>query len=83
MTFHVGQQVVCVDAAWTSLVEKGSVYTVEGIKSDCLVLIGVAVGRPYSLRGMFKTRFRPVAKTDISIFTAMLNPAPHRENIDA
>jgi hypothetical protein len=33
--------------------------------------------------GYNRKRFRPAVSTDISIFTAMLNPAPRREAADA
>lgn len=93
MTFHVGQMVVCVDdrqdgrignEPWPVL---KNVYTI----SDFRVLddgLGVRVSElPTPLEDdrvypWFKAeRFRPVAKTDISIFTALLHPTPEREQV--
>jgi hypothetical protein len=86
--FHVGQKVVCVDASpWfgaphlAHTLTKGSVYTVKDYSpSDftepSLMLCEVA-WPPW----MFARRFRPVIerKTDISVFTQLLNPANHKE----
>lgn len=102
MTFHVGQQVVCVDeklgAASGILlpVTLRAVYTIRATHTITWLgceYIGLhfdeIVNVPHpSAFGVVEwyynsIQFRPVVKTDISIFTAMLNPTPHRENIDA
>jgi hypothetical protein len=77
MAFRVGQKVVCVDASagsdWTrKWLIQHKVYTVSFISKNRIDVIGVR--KPY---GFWPHRFRPVVerKTDISIFTAMLNPS--------
>jgi Cu2+-containing amine oxidase len=75
MTFHVGQKVVCVDATLPAnpwhrehpLVLK-RIYVVQHCFVECIDIDG-------SRRGWQNWRFRPVVekRTDISIFTAMLN----------
>lgn len=102
MTFHVGQQVVCVDDRLFNCEGKvrpvclRAVYTIRAVRTfhhGGTEYTGVHLDeivnepRPCVL-GVVEwyyspTMFRPVVKTDISIFTAMLNPTPHRENIDA
>jgi hypothetical protein len=74
--FHVGQEVECIDnsQAWANRIPsglvKGQIYTISAIL-PFPIEYGVKVsGRP----GRFShKRFRPLRKTDISIFTAMLN----------
>lgn len=94
MTFHVGQKVVCIrdiepyfDEA---MPEVGRVYTVRSIEG---FLLGVGIRlveiinppRDYSNArcecSFWIGAFRPVVekKTDISIFTALLNPSPAKE----
>lgn len=83
MTFHIGQKVVCVDArakcdcgCATRLVT-GQVYTVRAV----FVLFGnegIHVEETSPLKwtsGYASSRFRPVVekKTDISVFTEILN----------
>lgn len=83
MAFHVGQKVVCIDDSWTDLngrpdcrpedPRKGSVYEIASIAEGVwLYLQEIPNGVGYE-----SCSFRPVVerKTDISIFTKMLNPA--------
>lgn len=88
--FQIGQEVVCVDngAAEDGFVPPltlGAVYTIADFNSDKglnegpgVRLVGVRLpARPDYYAHYFRaSRFRPVRKTDISIFTAMLNKAP-------
>ena len=82
--FHIGQEVICVDAdglldKWLPLA-KGATYTIRGIWPDDIsgpehvylaeITNSISnIGREFAYEA---TRFRPVRKTDISIFTAML-----------
>lgn len=83
MTFHVGQKVVCVDDSPNRLgeecpVKRGPIYIVSDVgmawDGPYLNIEGVRLARQYF--GFAVERFRPIVekKTDISIFTAMLNP---------
>lgn len=84
MTFRVGMKVVCVDASVdylgqaTNLIE-GAVYEVRAkgthLGEDFIVVAGAPSWHP--TKGYRSSRFRPVVerKTDISVFTAMLNPS--------
>lgn len=86
--FRVGQKVVCVDVSYfgpnTSLLRKGDVYTIASVDAyeDAHGEYGVTLVEiipqpaPGWRDGFRASRFRPVVerKTDISIFTAMLNP---------
>jgi len=83
MAFRVGQEVVCVDAGdqveW--LVDRAT-YTIRSMSNDgqYLRLVGIF---PLGMDlGFFSRRFRPIVKTDISIFTAMLAPSP-KKRVDA
>jgi hypothetical protein len=80
----VGQKVVCVDASeWESMrtIKHNGIYTIASVtrhhNMDAVHLAEVpsVLGFPY-----YAYRFRPVVerKTDISIFTAMLNPSKRR-----
>jgi hypothetical protein len=86
MAFRVGQKVVCVNdepsrfTGFPTNVKKGGVYTItktflhpRGV--PCVLLKEIEVPRQHL--GYDASRFRPVGerKTDISIFTAMLNPS--------
>lgn len=76
MAFTVGMKVVCVDDSNTSLVRVGLVYTVREVWPEFLCLDGV---RGHGISdGMYSCRFRPLVsrKTNIDVFTAMLNPSP-------
>lgn len=82
--FYVGQKVVCVDGKPRNYphcaVRAGAVYTVSkimhSIYGDSLHVAEV----DGDYWGFYADRFRPVVerKTDISIFTAMLNPSKQR-----
>ena len=84
--FYVGQKVVCVDDEFVSQhISKGSVYTIYAIDPD-MGHVQLAEVEPHvDAQGyhwyFYAPRFRPVAerKTDISVFTAFLNPANHKE----
>jgi hypothetical protein len=82
MTFHVGQKVVCIKKnRWIGLDGIGNepgdpvfggIYTIASIDQSFLGLKECRSDSEY-----FMLHFRPVVapKTDISIFTRMLNPA--------
>lgn len=82
MSFHIGQEVICVDGDGINLIN-GQVYVVEGpgAYDGNIVLVGVCLDR--RLRGWSRRRFRPVRKTSIEIFTSMLTPTPTKENVEA
>jgi hypothetical protein len=96
--FHIGQQVVCIDADWSGKFDmgdcpnrpvKGEVYTIRGFRAPphpegVGVFLEEVVNAPFDY-GMFgdvrepcfrAARFRPVRKTDISIFHKLLAPTP-------
>lgn len=58
-----------------------AIYTISSISDDGLYLRLVEIpfegifGRP---AGFFSHRFRPIVKTDISVFQKMLAPAPRQ-----
>lgn len=91
--FHVGQQVVCVDdSRWVYdptrvpfPLRRGCIYTVAGIEVDdegCFLFLE-EVPPCKTHDGSFRSsRFRPVRKTSIDIFTAMLAPTP-KERVGA
>jgi hypothetical protein len=80
-SFHVGQKVVCINASgFEDRLMEGAIYTVSDVGVDFGELylgleetIAVSPGPLHWLA----TRFRPVVdrKSDISIFTSMLNPS--------
>jgi hypothetical protein len=83
MSFHVGQKVVCIDASlpanpWhrANPLTKGRIYVVRHLFVKCIDIDD-------SQRGWQNWRFRPVVetKTDISIFTEMLTPAPAKREL--
>jgi hypothetical protein len=90
--FHVGQKVVCVDdtphpyGPQSVSVRKGCVYTVAGFgiptNDGCpsIFVVEVRAANEGEGYGFLAYRFRPVAerKTDISCFTAMLEPKKAR-----
>ena len=91
MSFHVGQKVVCVDASVNGRGDKpalveGNIYTIAHIVTvnDKVGFNLIEAQIPKPLRIFYPayraTRFRPVIerKTDISVFTALLNPANHK-----
>lgn len=83
MTFHVGQKVVCVDAVHQLV--NGGIYTISFVGSGRLgAMCDVAeIAGVFPPLAFFQRRFRPIVekKTDISIFTAMLNPS--KQGVDA
>lgn len=90
MTFHVGQKVVCIDDDWCVVVGNpannagphpvnGEVHVVSAIALvddvEYLYLSGFPAHVSYDAMA-----FRPIVekKTDISVFTALLNPSPSK-----
>lgn len=69
--------------------EQGATYTIRGLylQDDCLCVQLEEIVRDYDLWldcevGFSAARFRPIVKTDISIFQAMLAPSP-KQRVDA
>lgn len=95
MTFKPGDEVVCVDDSpprqpgERDRLVKGRIYIVEGIDPENgtgLYLAGMPghVAKPFKHPfGWAPSRFRPVRKTSIEIFTSMLTPTPTKENVEA
>ena len=91
MTFHIGQEVVCVDDRgvfnddYFIAVKRGQIYIVAGFSPDGDGNL-IIKGHPYMTwgydGGWKRGRFRPIVKTDISIFQAMLAPSP-KKRVDA
>lgn len=93
--FHVGMQVVCVDARIGRVIPrhdltKGRIYTIRGIDPDRSGELGLYLEEvrlpnyPQSGEEISFAfwRFRPVKRTDISIFQQMLAPKPRvTENV--
>ena len=75
---HRGETVVCVnDSGSAKLLVHGRRYTVDRITGDGMVyLLGVPQLRP----GFWPHRFRRAPRTDISIFTAMLQEQRQWQN---
>ena len=74
------------DPTWKDL-KNGVVYTVRAVRIDedtglQELHLNEIIRRPHPHHGRengyLSPRFRPAVKTDISVFTAMLNPAPTR-----
>jgi hypothetical protein len=88
MTFHIGQKVVCVDAAVRERpcsLKKDNIYTITNtgiFLSDAWVAVAEARPADGSI-GFYADRFRPVVekKTDISMFTALLNQKQHADSL--
>ena len=86
--FDIGQQVVVVEDSANETVysgplpTKGCVYTIENIyrtPDDTLMLELVEFPSPFDglfYAGFVAFAFRPLRKTDISIFTKILAPTP-------
>lgn len=88
MAFRVGQEVVCVDdeLALDLGLKKGNFYTIASFhpapphsrdQSDRVKLVETG-----PIQQWWQCRFRPIVKTDISIFEAMLAPSP-KQRVDA
>lgn len=94
--FHLGQKVVCIDdGLWPDepppYVVKGHIYTISGFEESpawpgniflTFEEFPFVCAAPGWTTGYLSTCFRPVRTTDISIFTAMLVPAP-REKVSS
>lgn len=90
--FEIGQQVVCVDdgddpfnpsGSWKGDAPvKGAVYTIKDMGTHvwyghvCLGFVEIINGGEAHEGRYNARRFRPLRKTDISIFTAMLTKTP-------
>lgn len=86
--FEVGQQVVCVDDSTRdgdpTYLTCGSIYTIRSFDSECPPHVGIRIEEiilpvPPGWKeeaSYYPWRFRPIRKTDISIFTAMLTKLP-------
>lgn len=90
--FYVGQKVVCIDDKPDPLgrpiwVKKDEIYTISDIFfwCHCMALRLTEAPSNFNLIGWKSDMFRPIVekKTDISIFTALLNPANHKHLEDA
>ena len=76
MTFHIGQRVICIEGCLGWNLATSGIYTITGIEYP---YVGVAEAIPGpSPCGWYATRFRPIQerKTDISLFTKMLDREP-------
>ncbi len=92
MTFRVGQKLVCVNAPtgepfgpYRAFPKLGQTYTYRGcLNEDSIYLAEIQndFGKAAEV-AFYKSRFRPAVdrKTDISLFTAMLNPS--KQEIEA
>ena len=86
--FRVGQKVVCVDASCVasglafSPLSEGGIYTIRAADVLMGVLL-VEVPCPSPFVAFRPERFRHAVerKTDISIFTAMLNPSRQKVTV--
>lgn len=94
--FHIGQEVVCVDAKGNECLVEGAKYTITCVIPGMFVAKGperfdnrtcaglhlAEIGQEHGYVPFYASRFRPVIRraTDISIFTAMLNPKKVRED---
>lgn len=87
MSFRVGQEVVCVDDSphpegfGSSALKRGNTYTVTYTYTNSDgpgVHVAEAKHHPH-FAGYRATRFRPIVKTDISIFQSMLISPPVKE----
>jgi hypothetical protein len=90
MTFRIGQQVECIDdlgfeySNGEQLPVKGSVYSIREIDAEMGLETALRFEELKNKRGHYidqsseccflAWRFRPVVRTDISIFTSMLAP---------
>ena len=85
--FHIGQQVVCIKRGpWCRDADGvlhndgpkfGDVVTISRFHENGCGYLVLAEWEDY--RSFNPTRFRPVKKTDISVFTALLNPTRQKE----
>lgn len=93
MIFYVGQKVVCVDngptpgrAGWLAdIPQTGEVYTIEAfleVEGEPGFILKEIKNTEYWGFSYAARRFRPVVerKTDISIFTKMLDRTPSHES---
>lgn len=89
MAFYVGQKVVAVRGGTRGFLKRGAIYTISGIcpaRRHLDKKVGYFVCEAKGLEDEITCdcfdglNFRPVVerKTDISIFTALLDPANHK-----
>lgn len=87
MTFRIGQEVVCIKEGPWMCDETMRPMEPGPTKGDVLVIVliwphdgqGFLMFSEYPRDAWDPDQFRPVVRTDISIFTAMLDKAPKRE----
>lgn len=92
--WHVGQQIVCVEQFHGELGETlpivGCVYTIRdiavfddkiGFHLEEIVNPPMAYRRGIRECHFWCKGFRPVRRTDISVFTRLLEPTPQREPV--
>jgi hypothetical protein len=82
--FRVGQEVVCVDdhSCIDLGLKRGNIYTIAEIGISCASdapIVKLVETSP--IQQFWQSRFRPIVKTDISIFTSMLLPAPTHKQV--
>ncbi len=90
--FHVGQQVVCVDDGVYKHIpdptplRKNAIYEIAGFADfdgTAALCLAELDHLPEEEKWFMPSRFRPVRKTDISIFTAMLRHVTDKVRDDA
>jgi hypothetical protein len=79
MTWRTGMQAHCINInGWENwkTIREGDVYTVKGV-TELHGLCALHLEEVPSVCGLpyYACRFRPLVETDISIFTAMLEPS--------
>jgi hypothetical protein len=89
--FHIGQQIVCIDDCWRHpfrhlvphLPVAGRIYTIREFDADspgyCIFLWLEEIVNPPGHEVSFASHcFRPVKKTDISVFMVEQRPRPKK-----
>ena len=89
MAFRVGQEVVCVKQLYEGLgdtfsskVKINGIYHYAGDAGNFCGIADLIFLVEYPGLKFSKAAFRPIVKTDISIFEAMLAPSP-KQRVDA
>lgn len=74
--FDKGDTVECINIKGLTpgILKLGQTYTVDQVRGCLVSLVGVCWG--VSLNGFFETRFKKKLRTDITVFTSMLNRTP-------
>lgn len=97
MNFHVGQEVECISETYragsapadglVAIPRKGRSYTVRGFHPSGNLFLVEIVNAPQDwLTGQHEfafhpSRFRPLVRTDICVFTAMLALTPKQKEV--